>query len=131
MRYIGVDYGRKRVGIAVSDEGGKFAFPKAVIPANVDLAEKIVEFAENAHAKSIVIGESRDFGGRENPIVVSIDILKRQLEAKGFEVILEQELMSSFEAERFQGKSDMSDASAAAIILQRYLEKNRSEKNEK
>lgn len=125
MRYVGVDFGKKRVGIAVSDESGKFAFPKAVIPSTPDVASKIGEFAKSAESKIIVIGESKDFGGRENKILVDIHVLARQLESCGFEVVLEPEFSSSVEANRFQGKNDLHDASAAAIILQRFLEKKK------
>ena len=34
MKYLGIDYGEKRVGIAISDEEGKVAFPKIVLKNN-------------------------------------------------------------------------------------------------
>ncbi|MEK7567689.1 MAG: RuvX/YqgF family protein [Patescibacteria group bacterium] len=126
MRILGIDYGKKRVGIALTDEEGKFALPKAVISAGPDLADEIEELAKKSKVKKIVIGESRDYGGRENPLIADIHILERQLKEKGFEVILEEEYSSSVEASRFQGKNERHDASAAAIILQRFLEKNGS-----
>ena len=49
--------------------------------------------------------------------------LKKQLEAKGFIVHLEPEFMTSVQAERLQGKNAKSDSSAAALILQAYLDK--------
>ena len=125
MRILGVDYGKKRVGVALSDESGKFALPKAVISAGPDLSSALRALALSAGVKTIIIGESRDYGGRENPLIVDIHILERQLKDKNFEVILEPEYSSSVEAMRFQGKNEMHDASAAAIILQRYLDKNR------
>ncbi len=126
MRILGIDYGKKRVGIALSDEEGKFALPKAVISAGPDLADEIEVLAKKSKVKTIVIGESRDYGGRENAIIINIHVVERQLKEKGFEVILEEEYGTSLEASRFQGKNEMHDASAAAIILQRYLEKNLS-----
>lgn len=123
MRILGVDYGKKRVGVAMSDESGKFALPKAVLPSSPNLAEELSALAESSLIETIILGESRDYGGRENPLIADIHILERQLKEKGFEVILEPEYSSSVEAERFQGKNEMQDASAAAIILQRYLDK--------
>jgi RNase H-fold protein (predicted Holliday junction resolvase) len=73
-----------------------------------------------------VVGESKDFGGRENKILVDIHVLVRQLEGLGLKVVLEPEFSSSVEANRFQGKNDLHDASAAAIILQRFLDKNKN-----
>lgn len=123
MRVIGVDYGKKRVGIAVSDEGGGFAFPKAVIPASHQIAGDIADMATQQKAEVIVIGESKDYGGRANPLLQDIHVLERVLKSKGFTVVLEPEYGSSEEAARFQGKGENHDASAAAIILQRYLDK--------
>jgi RNase H-fold protein (predicted Holliday junction resolvase) len=37
VRYLGIDFGEKRVGIAVSDEDGKIAFPVSVLPNNENL----------------------------------------------------------------------------------------------
>ena len=123
MRELGIDYGKKRVGIALSDESGKFALPKAVLPASPTLASEIEKIAKTSGVKTIVIGESRDYGGRANPLIQDINVLVRILKDKGFDVIFEPEYGSSYEAERFQGKGENNDASAAAIILQRYLEK--------
>ncbi|MDO8492366.1 MAG: RuvX/YqgF family protein [bacterium] len=125
MRVLGIDYGKKRVGIALSDESGKFALPKAVLPASPSLADEIEKLAKQSEVKTIVIGESLDYGGRPNPLIQDVDVLIRILEDKGFDVVLEEEYGSTVEAERFQGKNEMSDASAAAIILQRFLDKKK------
>ena len=129
MRSLGVDYGKKRVGVALSDESGKFALPKAVLPAGTKLADALSALAASAGVKKIIIGESRDYGGRENALFADVHVLERQLKVLGFEVILEPEYGSSVEASRFQGKNEMNDASAAAIILQRYLDKNNGTNN--
>lgn len=123
MRILGIDYGKKRVGIALSDEEAKFALPKAILPASPTLANEIEKIALAAGVKIIVVGESLDYGGRPNPLIQNIDVLVRILRDKGFEVVLEPEYGSSNEAERFQGKEENRDDSAAAIILQRYLDK--------
>ena len=41
MRYLGIDYGSKRVGLAISDEGGTMAFPYKIIPNNMELVDAI------------------------------------------------------------------------------------------
>jgi RNase H-fold protein (predicted Holliday junction resolvase) len=53
---------------------------------------------------------------------------KKKLEKDGFTVHFEPEFMTSVQAERWQGKSILTDASAAAIILQSYLDRGRNEK---
>ena len=49
------------------------------------------------------------------------ELLQLYLEKEGFTVFLEPEFMTSANAERFQGKNEMLDASAAALILQSFL----------
>lgn len=130
MRIIGIDYGTKRVGVAVSSEAGDFAMPHSVIKNIGDraaLVSQIVAIAAEKSAKTVVIGESKDYAGKPNAIMVEISAFKKALEQKGFSVVLEPEFMTSHQAERLNhelgGGSGMKDASAAALILQSFLDK--------
>ncbi len=126
MRILGIDYGTKRIGIAVSDESRKFALPLVVVK-NSDVALKeIIEIARQHETTEIVIGESRNYKQQPNAIFEEADAFKKELEKAGFKVYLELEFMTSVNAERLQGKNDMSDASAAALILQSYLDRTAS-----
>lgn len=123
MRILGIDYGTKRIGVAVSDESRKFALPVVVVK-NGDVALKeIIEIARQHEVKEIVLGESRNYKQQPNAIFEEADKFKKELERVGFTVYLELEFMTSVNAERLQGKNDMSDASAAALILQSYLDR--------
>jgi len=122
MRIIGIDFGSKRVGIAVSDEAGQFALPVVVLQNDKKLLEDVVGLAKTNGVKEFVLGESRDYKGKPNTIFAAADEFQKQLEKAGFTVHLQLEFMTSMEAERFQGKNDKSDASAAALILQSYLD---------
>jgi len=127
MRILGIDYGTKRIGVAVSDESGKFALPGVVVK-NSDVALKeVIEIARQHEAKEIVVGESRNYKQQPNAIFAEADAFKKKLEKAGFAVYLELEFMTSVQAERFQGKNEMSDASAAALILQSYLDRTRND----
>lgn len=123
MRYMGIDYGSKRVGIAVSDEAGEFAMPLIVLKTPKNLLKEIGDIAKKNKVTNIIIGESKDYKGKANAILPETLNLKKDLETSGFSVHLEPEFMTSVNAERFQGKNDMLDASAAALILQSYLDK--------
>lgn len=127
MRLLGIDYGTKRVGIALSDPRAKFALPHSVIPKTPDLLAEVVKIAKDNQAQEIVMGESRDFNNEPNEILEKSLEFKKQLEGQGFTVHLEPEFMTSQHAERFQGKNEMVDASAAALILQSYLDKERDD----
>lgn len=124
MRILGIDYGAKRVGIAVSDESCKFALPVSVLQNSAVLVAEIVEIAKENEVKEIVMGESRNFKQEANTILEDSIHLKKKLEKEGFIVHFEPEFMTSVQAERFQGKNIMHDASAAAIILQSYLDRS-------
>ncbi len=125
LRILGIDYGSKRVGVAVSDEGRQFALPVSVVQNTPELISKIEKIASDHGSKIIVLGESRNYKGEPNEILLDSLDFKEELELKGFIVYFEQEFMTSMQAERFQGKNDMTDASAAALILQSYLDRTK------
>lgn len=127
MRYLGIDYGGKRVGIALSDEGGTLAFPKFVLKADFDLLSAVMRIINDEKVREIVIGESRDFSGKENRIMTEIRSFKSALEkASGLPVHFEPEFMTSRQAEHIQGKEAATDASAAALILQSFIDKKKN-----
>jgi putative Holliday junction resolvase len=127
MKYLGIDFGSKRVGIAVSDEDGKLAFPHSVISNTGELLEKVLKILKEENIGEIVIGESKDFKNKPNKIMEKIEEFKALLEEKTkLKVSFELEFMTSSQAQQLQGKNQMHDASAAAIILQSFLDKNGS-----
>jgi RNase H-fold protein (predicted Holliday junction resolvase) len=69
-----------------------------------------------------VVGESKDFKGHENPIMKEAREFAEKLKAARLEVVFHPEILTSVEAEKLQGKNEMLDASAAAIILKSYIE---------
>ena len=122
MRILGIDYGTKRIGIAISDEAAEFAMPTSVVKNTEGALEEICALAKLNQVAEMVMGESRDYKHKANSILEKSLEFKKKLEEAGFTVHLEQEFMTSMQAERFQGKTDMTDASAAALILQSFLD---------
>ena len=132
MKYLGIDYGEKRVGIATTDAEGKLAFPKVVLENNAGLIGKIGELCKELAIEAIVIGESKDYKGEENKINPKIIAFKRELgNALKLPITLEPEFMSSMQVEKTFGKTDMLDASAASIILQTFLDKEKGRQEKK
>ena len=123
MKLLGIDYGSKRVGIAFSDENGEFAIPSVVLNNSKNLLKEVLDLAKEKEIKEIVIGESKNYKGEANTILKESLKFKTELEKEGYTVHLEPEFMTSANAERFQGKNDLIDASAAALILQSFLDK--------
>ena len=124
MKYIGIDYGTKRVGLATSDDEGRMAFPLRVIPNSKKLVEEIAAICRSERIDGIVLGESHDFKGKPNPIMREVVPLKEALEREiGLPVTFMTEVFSSQEAARVTGTNKTNDASAAAIVLQSYLDR--------
>ena len=129
MRYLGIDYGKKRVGLALSDERGDFSYPLSVLQNSDDLISEITDICKDKNVNIIVIGESKNFEQKENPIMKEVHQLVEMLKVKtGIPVYLHPEFMTSLEAEQLQGHNEMHDASAAAIILKSYLETKQNSK---
>lgn len=128
MRLLGIDYGSKRIGVALSDEGGQFAMPLTIINNSKNHLKEVIDISKKNNIKEIVMGESKNYKGEANTILPESLNFKMDLEKEGFIVHLEPEFMTSANAERFQGKNDMLDASAAALILQSFLDKRQAKR---
>lgn len=126
MRYLGIDYGEKKLGIAVSDEEGKFAFPFSIIlnKNKENVVKDIQNILKEKNIKNIVLGESLDLKGLPNKILEETKIFAKKLkeEKEDINIFFEKEWLSTIEARRFNDRKDADD-SAAAIILQRFLDK--------
>lgn len=123
MKYLGIDYGTKRIGIALSDDDGQMAFPDSVIENNEKLIENLSKIISENKVGLVVIGESKNYKMEDNLIMEDVLNLKRVIEAEfGLEVELHPEVLTSVQAESIQGKNEMVDASAASIILQSYID---------
>lgn len=125
---MGIDFGGKRVGIAVSDIDGKIAFPFAVLSNDENLLKNIVDLCMKKAVEVVVMGESRNYQGQINDIMWEIDGFRKKLELVGFKVVFEPEFMTSAQAKLITGENKMLDASAAALILQSYLDKLKARK---
>lgn len=138
MRHLGIDFGTKKVGLALSDEAGTMGFPRAVVPNTPDLADEIAELVRREGVGIVVIGDSRDFAGNENPVAALAHAFARELGEKTPVLIAwEPEGMTTQAARRGPGAADEKrdrkprdrspvDASAAALILTSYLSRTHS-----
>ncbi len=123
MKYLSIDYGAKKVGIATSDDDGRMAYPCMIAQNDKTLMGDIKEIVRAMGINEIVIGESLDENGKPNDIMKDIRAFAVRLENEiDLPVHFEKEFMTSLEARRFQGKHIVDD-SAAALILQRYLDR--------
>ena len=136
MKYLGVDFGTKRIGLAVSDESGILAFPHTVFPNSSHTLLELKTLIDLQNISACVIGESVDQTGALNDIAIPARAFGQLIQSQlGLPVYYEKEFFTSFEAHERQGKerfnarkesvdkTDMLDARAAALILQRFLDR--------
>ncbi len=138
MVILGVDYGERRIGMAASDELEVAAHPRPTIERDGEEVERIAEIARRRGAERIVVGLPLRMDGSEGT---------QARKARGFakrlrralpevEVVLMDERLTTAQAHRalsemgagMRARRDRVDRMAAQIILQRYLERRRAER---
>ncbi|MFH1392692.1 MAG: RuvX/YqgF family protein [bacterium] len=105
MRYLGIDYGEKNIGLAISNNELKIAVPFGV----VNSLEEIKKVIQEQKIDKIIIGLPKGFRGETEQTRKTREFAKN---FKNFE----------FVDERFTSKISQNHASAAAILLQSYLD---------
>lgn len=122
MRYLGIDWGQKRIGLALGDSETKIATPYAV----AGKFEEIKKIIKQEEIDEIVIGLPLKMGGGENLPDKFTDFLNKL--KGGFNIPIHEidERLSSKAADALAGGKKTKaprDAIAAMIILQTYLDK--------
>ncbi len=133
-RIIGIDYGRKRVGVAVSDPLCIFASALETVQT-AKIIEYLKKYAENEKVVRFVVGYPMNMDGAPSEAAKDVDVFLKQL-AKAFPdvpVTLEDERFTSVLAHRAMIDGGMKakdrrdkesvDKISAAIILQSYMDK--------
>ena len=126
MKFLGIDYGKKRVGLALSHKDESLALPEKVLPNDGKLIENIRKICLEKGVGAIVLGESLNFEGGQNPLMEEISDIKTKLESNlNIPIYLEPEFLTTRQASSIQKKDELTDARAAAIILQSFLDKRK------
>ena len=137
MKVIGIDFGLSKVGLAISDPSGIIALPLKVLryKNKEDLLSKLQNISKEKDVNKFVIGYPISMDYKENEMTKIIDSFKQDMENLNFEVILEDERLSSEYAKKIMIEQDikvsrnkeMVDLTAASIILQTYLDRNKNQ----
>ena len=133
MKYLAIDYGQKRTGIAVSDSGGSMAFPRRTIQMRTREAffEELLALLEAEAPDALVIGLPVNLDGEETLTTRPTRHFAQNLKKKTpLPIFWMEEALSSFEAEidlRQAGRSAAKsravlDQQAAVRILQSFLD---------
>lgn len=132
MRYLAIDYGLKRTGLAVCDAGETIASPYSILQGQKDLAQRIGRVVASENIGAIVLGLPLNMDDSEGPQAKRVRTFARDLQKQiTVPIYFQDERLSSFGAEEkleeiglTRGKKRRRlDALAAAEILQAFLER--------
>ncbi|MEK7452900.1 MAG: Holliday junction resolvase RuvX [Patescibacteria group bacterium] len=123
MRYLGIDYGDKRVGLALSDEDGILGMPFKTIQ-NQNLIKVLKKIIKDENVGMVIVGLPLNLNmqetGQTKKVNIFRDNLKRQI---NIPVEFENEFLTSVQAEKSGVGKDKIDEASAALILQSYFDK--------
>jgi len=131
MRYLAIDYGTKRTGLAICDRAETIASPLAVIHGQKELLKKIAEVVETENVEAVVLGLPLNMTGTESAQTRLVFKFAEQLkDYLHIPVHFQDERLSSFSAEEKLASAKFTkekmrkrlDAVAAAEILEAFLE---------
>ena len=131
MRYLAIDHGTKRTGLAICDAAETISSPLAVLHGQKGLLKKIAEIVKAENVEAIVLGLPLNMTGTESSQTKIVRKFAEQLEKHlSVPVLLQDERLSSFGAEEKLAPADFTrgkikkriDAVAAAEILEAFLE---------
>jgi putative Holliday junction resolvase len=130
-RILGVDFGRARIGVAVSDELGLLAHPVTTIPASRDAAQQINEIAREKNVERVVVGLPRHMNGSVGETAgEALAFAEKLRKLLPCEVVTWDERLTTIAANRAlrdggqktRDSRSFVDQVAAQMILQGYLD---------
>ena len=133
MKYLAIDYGLKRTGLAVCDPSQTICSPLSVLDSTKDIISRLTEIITDENIEAIVIGLPLNMDGTEGPQAQTVrqfaDKLKKVI---NLPIHFQDERLTSFGADEKLNMADLSikrkkkiqDAVAAADILQSFLDEN-------
>jgi len=142
MRILGIDYGDRRVGLAVSDEGGLIASGLPTFQrksTDGPLIDHVRRLVEQYEVERIVVGLPLNMDGSIGPRArLTTEFANRLRNVLGLDVVTWDERLTSEQADRLMLDADLSrarrkkkrDAIAAHLILQSYLDAKREGEDE-
>ena len=141
MRVLGVDFGLRRIGLALSDPSGQLARPWRTVERRggdaalaADLAREITALAADEDGLgAVVVGRPARLDGSPNEMTARVETFIAALRGLvRVPVALQDERLSSHEADQrlaererdWRKRKAMLDTAAAAVILQDYLDRS-------
>ena len=130
MRILGIDFGEKRIGLAISDEGESIAFEVGIVAADIFFTE-LPKIIIEKEVQKIIIGLPLNMSGVDTAKTLEAKAFgeKIQILFPGIPCEFMDERLSSSMAQTISGSSKGIDGLAAQIFLQNYLNKKHATAN--
>ena len=132
-KYIGIDYGQKKIGLSVTDDNKVFAFPLETVK-NIDFFDFIFDFTKENNVEKFIVGKPIRMSGENSEIESEIKKFIKKLEKKFPNIpivrfderftskIATKSILSSGAKKKLRLKKEIVDKISATIILRDFLE---------
>ena len=125
MKILGIDYGEKRIGLAISDETETLARELDILSPK-EFWGQLDQLISNQQISKIVLGWPLNMDGQKTRKTEEVESFKLKVEREtGLPVEIIDERLSSQMAEHISGSKKNLDSLAAQILLQNWLDKNK------
>ena len=132
-KYIGIDYGQKKIGLSVTDDDKVFAFPLETVK-NIDFFDFIFDFIKENNVEKFVVGKPIRMSGENSDVEVEITKFIKKLERKFPEIpvvrfderftskIATKSILLAGAKKKKRLNKEIVDKISATIILRDFLE---------
>lgn len=131
-RYLGVDFGATRIGLAVSDPDGRVALPHSIVDSTspTEQVERVAQVARENGVDAVVVGRPRGLSGDAGPAEKKVNRFAGRLSSRHLRVVLWDERFTTHGASAALEEQGLTakeqrpliDQVAATLILQSYLD---------
>ena len=132
-KYIGIDYGQKKIGLSVTDDDKVFAFPLRTVK-KIDFFDFIIDFSKKNNVEKFIVGKPIRMSGENSQIESEIIKFIKNLERKFPEIpiirfderftskIATKSILSAGVKKKIRLNKEIVDKISATIILRDFLE---------
>jgi putative Holliday junction resolvase len=123
MKLLGIDFGTKNIGLAMTDEGGEIAFPFKTLHKNA--ISEIVEICQQEKIEKIIIGLPINLQGDKTASTTAVEVFIKELKEKiDLPIQTVDERLTTVQAHKIGANKKSADKVSAQILLQNYIDKN-------
>jgi len=141
-KYLGIDFGLKRVGLAVSDEGKSISFPRITISNDSNLMKKLLDICREDFISKIIIGMPLKLNSEDTHITKAVKIFGSELkyflqkenicpefffiDERYTSSLAQSYINESVKSKKKRKDKSLTDCISAQIILQDFLDREKN-----